>query len=123
MFLYNMNRFVPQVLVTHESGRAVRHALSPVDDESIVIGQVEFGAHVPGDATPALELQGARWAVLHAAILVIIVLAGGTRPVVVGLGAGTQTLGVTARARVSAGPVAANLWANWRKTQNGNADV
>lgn len=118
-----MNSSVPQVLVTHEAGRAVGHALSLVDYESIVIGQVDPGAQFHGDATPALKLEGVVWAVLHAATLVIIVLAGGTRPVVVSLGAGTQTLGVTARTRVSASPVTANLWANWRKTQTGNTDV
>lgn len=106
------------VLVAHEAGRAVGHALSTVDYESIVFGQVEPGTQVHGDATPALELEGAVGAVFHAAPLMVIVLAGGTRPVVVGHGAATQTLGVAARTRVSACPLPANPWTNWRKKRN-----
>lgn len=89
---------VPLVLITCESGGAVRHALSSVDHETVVIRQVDFGAEVLGDAAPALKLVRVGWTVLHAAALVIVVLAGGTGAVVVRHSAAAQALGVAALA-------------------------
>lgn len=106
--------FVPLVLITCEAGRAVSHTLSFVDHETVIIGQVDLGAEVHGDATPALKLVRVRRAVLHAAALVIVVLAGGAGPVVVGHGAAAQALGVTALARISTRPLS-TLRTNWRE--------
>lgn len=106
---------IPAVLITGEAGWAVRHTLSSVDDETVVIRQVDLGAEVLGDAAPALKLVRAERTVLHAAALVIVVLAGGTGPVVVGHSAAAQALRVTALARVRAHPLAAPLRTNWRE--------
>ncbi len=106
---------IPAVLITREAGRAVGHTLSSMDDEAVVIRQVDLGAEVLGDAAPALKLVRAEWTVLHAAALVIVVLAGGTGPVVAGHSAAAQALGVAALARVRTRPLAAPLRTNWRE--------
>lgn len=63
-------------------------------------------AQVHGDAAPALELVGARGAVLHAAALVVVVEAGGARHVVVGFSAAAQALAVATLALVCTGECA-----------------
>lgn len=60
-------------------------------------------AQVHGDAAPALELVGARGAVLHAAALVVVVEAGGARHVVVGFRAAAQALAVATLTLVCTG--------------------
>lgn len=75
-------------------------------------------AQVHGDAAPALELVGARGAVLHAAALVVVVQAGGARHVVVGLGAAAQALAVATLALVCAGEWAA-LRTHWGDREDG----
>lgn len=87
-------------LVACEAGGAFWHAFSPVDDKLSVAEQVHLRAQVHGDATPALELVGARRAVLHTAALVVVVEAGRARHVVVGLSAATQALAVATLALV-----------------------
>lgn len=111
--------FVPPVLITREAGWAVRHTLSSVDHETVIIRQVDLGAEVHGDATPALELVRVVRTVLNAPALVVVVLAGGTGPVAVGHGAAAQTLGVAALARISTRPLSTHLRTNWRETQGG----
>lgn len=99
-------------LIACEAGGAFGHAFSPVDDKLSVVEQVHLRAQIHGDAAPALELVGARRAVLHAAALVVVVEAGGARHVVVGLGAAAQALAVAALALVRAGQLAA-LRTDW----------
>lgn len=111
--------FVPPVLITREAGWAVRHTLSSVDHETVIIRQVDLGAEVHGDATPALKLVGVQRTILHAAALVVVVLAGGTGPVVVGHGAAAQTLGVAAVAQISTRPLSTRLQTIWREMQGG----
>lgn len=105
-------------LVACEAGGALGHALPPVDDELRVAEEVHLRAQVHGDAAPALELVGARGAVLHAAALVVVVQAGGARHVVVGLGAAAQALAVAALALVCAGERAA-LRTHWGDREDG----
>lgn len=78
-------------------------------------------AQVHGDAAPALELVGARGAVLHAAALVVVVQAGGARHVVVGLGAAAQALAVATLALVCAGEWAA-LRTHWGDREDGGGE-
>lgn len=83
-----------------------------MNDKLRVVEQVHLGAQIHGDTAPALELVGARRAVLHAAALVVVVEAGGARHVVVGLSAAAQALAVAALALVRAGELAA-LRTDW----------
>lgn len=75
-------------------------------------------AQVHGDAAPALELVGARGAVLHAAALVVVVEAGGARHVVVGLSAAAQALAVATLALVCTGQRAA-FRTDWGDREDG----
>lgn len=105
---------LPISLVAGEARGAVGHALSPVDDEVSVAGQVHLGAQVHGDAAPALEFVSVPGTVRHTATLVVIVEAGGARHVVVGFRAAAQALAVAALPLVCAGELAV-LWAYWRR--------
>lgn len=79
-------------------------------------------AHVHGDAAPALELVGARGAVLHAAALVVVVEAGGARHVIVGFSAAAQALAVATLALVCTGE-RATFRTYWGDRGNGGTDV
>lgn len=68
------------------------------------------GTHVHGDAAPAFKLVGARWAGLNAAVLVKVMLAGGTCLIIVWFSAAAQALGVTALALIRACPLLTLLW-------------
>lgn len=98
-------------LIAGEARWAIRHALAIVDDEVHFAGQVDLGAHLLGDAAPALETVGARRTVLHAAALVGIMLAGGTRHVIPCFCTAPQALWVAALARIRAGLTLAFWWA------------
>lgn len=80
--------------------RALRHALSAVDDEAVVVGEVEveFGAELSTDAAPTLKLVGARRAVSHTASLVVVMHTCCTCCVATGDCAAAQTLRVAALA-------------------------
>lgn len=90
-------------LVSGEAGGAVRDALALVNDEAVkVVGQVHQGAHVHGDAAPALEAVGVGRARGHAAALMVEVQAGRARRVAVRLRAAAQALAVATLARLRA---------------------
>lgn len=89
-----------------------------MDDEVHLAGQVNPGADLHGDAAPAFELVGARWAVFHAVAIMKVMLAGGTCHVVVRFGAAGQTLGVTALARICARPLLTLLWTHWKRKKH-----
>lgn len=101
-------------LIAGKARRAIRHALAIMDDKVNFAGKVDLGAHLLSDAPPALETVGAMWAVWHAAALVGIMLAGGTRHVVPRFGTAPQALWVTALARICAGVTLAFQWACWK---------
>lgn len=81
-------------LITGETRWAIRHTLAIMDDKVHFAGQVDLGAHLLGDATPALEAVCARRTVWHAAALVGIMLAGGTRHVIPSFRTSPQALWV-----------------------------
>lgn len=81
----------------------LRHALSSVDDEAVVVGEVDFGAQLFTDAAPALELVGAWRAVGHAAPLVVVMRACSAGGVTLRDRAAAQTLRVAALAGCRAG--------------------
>lgn len=106
---------IPQSLISGESGWTIGHTLSFVDDEVHLAGQVNLSTHLHGDAAPAFELVGAGWAVLDAAALVKVMLAGSTCHIVIGSGAAAQTLGMTALTRICARSLLTILWTHWRR--------
>lgn len=84
-----------------------------MDDETVQIREVDFGAELGADAAPALELIGSGRAVGHAASLVVVMHACGARRVTPRGGAAAQALGVAAFAVCSARSPYALLWALW----------
>lgn len=92
---------------------AFRHALSPVNDETVEIGEVDFGAELGTDAAPALKLVGAGWAVGHAASLVVVMHTCRTCCVTTRDCAAAQALGVATLAVCCAHSPHTLLWALW----------
>lgn len=89
-------------LIAGEARWAIGHALAVMDDKVNFAGQVDLGTHLLGDAAPALETVGASRTVWHAAALVGIMLAGGTRHVIPCFCTATQALWVAALAQIRA---------------------
>lgn len=88
-----------------------RHALSSMDNVSVKVGKLGFGAKLGTDAAPALKLVGAWGAVSHAAALVIVMHTCSTCCVTIGDCAAAQTLRVAALAVCCARSQCTLLWA------------
>lgn len=100
---------VPVVQAAGEAGWALHQALAVVNDVLVGAGQVDGSTQVEVDAAPALELVGVRWAAVHAATLVVIILTGGTGGGAVWDAAATQALRVATLARVCTRPLTTAL--------------
>lgn len=90
-----------------------RHALSSVDDEGVKVWEVELGAKLGTDATPALEPIRAWRAVSNAASLVVVMHTRGTCHVASRNRAAAQTLRVAALALCCASLSSTLFWALW----------
>lgn len=78
------------------------------------IRQVHFGAELHADAAPALKPVGARWALGHAAPVMMVMHAGGAGRITAGERAAAQALGVAALTVHRASLPSTLLWALWR---------
>lgn len=105
---------LPISLVACETGGAVGHTFSPVDDKVGVACQVHLGARVQGDTAPALKLISACGTVWDTAIIVVVVEAGRAGHVVVGFSAAAQALAVATLPLVCTGMLAV-VWTHWRR--------
>lgn len=86
-----------------------------MDDETVEIWDVHFGAELGADAAPALKLVGVGWAVSNAAPLVVVVHTCRACCVTTRDYAAAQALGVAALAIRCARPTLTLLWALWKR--------
>lgn len=92
-----------------------RHALFPVDDETVKIREVHFRAELWCDTAPTLKLVGARWAVGYAASFVGVMHTGSTCCITSRDCAAAQALGVAAFTIHCACLPCTLLWTLWRR--------
>lgn len=105
---------LPITLVACETGGAVGHTFSPVDDKVRVAGQVHLRTGVQGNAAPALKLVSVCGTVWYTAIVMVVVEAGRAGHVIVGFSAAAKALAVATLPLVCTGMLAV-FWTYWRR--------